>query len=358
MGAEILVIFLVAAAFRGLVEQTKRDMARWRARPPAARGTRWWNKPITAGAAGYWGHQAAHGFPSARAGWHDGWTRARQAHHQAQRTIAQNRAEHAEGRAELVPELHGFRDRRNKALRELERQRAERWRREQQQRDERLRREQQQRDGQQQEHGEADPPQDPPEVPGEDEHDDEKPAEGYTCSQCPVPPDGYELAGCTHQQDPAPADEPAPAATNGTAGGTMTETTYAGVKAKMAQTVVDAEQRQAEAQQAVQATEEHLTWVKAAKGEASTMADEMQALEVDPATLGAAAEHLEALDAAEKVAQDLQEQATLNKAAWDKVLETAKDVDGQLEASGHGNLDEAHANAAGGGGKKEFYGQG
>ena len=71
-----------------------------------------------------------HGFPSARAGLHDGWARAQEAHQQAQRTIAQNRAERAEGRVDLDPELEGFRARRRQALEDLERQRAEREERE------------------------------------------------------------------------------------------------------------------------------------------------------------------------------------------------------------------------------------
>jgi len=123
----------------------------------------------------------------------------------------------------------------------------------------------------------------------------------------------------------------------------------------MQQTVTDAEQRQAEAQAGVEATEEHLAWVQDAKNRASTMADEMQSLKVDPATLGAMAEHLEALDAAEKAAIDLRDQAVLNKQAWDRVLETAQQVVNQLDASGHGNVAEAHAAAAGGGAEKDFY---
>jgi hypothetical protein len=84
----------------------------------------------------------------------------------------------------------------------------------------------------------------------------------------------------------------------------------------------------------------------------------MQALEVDGAVLGAMAEHLAALDAAVQAERDLQEAAERAKAAWTQAVETAQNVSHQLDASGHGNLQEAHDNAAGQGAKKEFYTEG
>ena len=126
---QLLLIFLFAAAVRALTEQTRRDLAKWRGRParPARPGrlANWWRRHVTAGNAGYWGHQAAHGFPTARHGLHDGWTRGREAHHRAQRGIERNRAERAEGQAEHEPEMAGYRRRRAGALAEMERQRQQ-----------------------------------------------------------------------------------------------------------------------------------------------------------------------------------------------------------------------------------------
>jgi hypothetical protein len=83
----------------------------------------------------------------------------------------------------------------------------------------------------------------------------------------------------------------------------------------------------------------------------------MQVLEVDGGTLGAMSEHLEALDRAEEAALELHEQMGVCMKAWAAVGESAANVKSQLAASGHKQLEEAHANAAGGGAKKEFYGE-
>lgn len=370
---EILFVFLLAAAVRGLVQQTRRDLDRWNRRPSKPRGPGWWRR-LTASGIGYWLHQALHGFPSARAGLADGVNRAREAHHRARRDIAQGRAEHAEGRAELHPELETYRERRRRALEDLERQRAEREEREHQEylamlerrreRDEARRRREEERAEAEREPApepadpsaaEAEMHSSPDDPPGGSDEETSDPPGGDHDEEDPVADWDGPLPG----EDNAPSPEQPAGQNQGDNMSTGTgEVTYASVKARMRQTVTDAEQRQAEAQEAVQATEEHLAWTQGAKAEAGAMADEMQALEVDPATLGAMSEHLDALDAAERAAVELQEQAVANKAAWDKVLETAQQVSSQMEASGHGNLDEAHANAAAGGGKKEFYGEG
>jgi len=387
MGAELLVIFLIAGAVRGLVKQTKRDLARWRTRPPAPKGTKWWNKPVTATGTGYWGHQALHGFPSARHGAAAGYHQARKAHLDAKHAREKARAETDEHHARTRPEIDDFRARRRAALELIEQQQADREEQEHRDylallearrlRDEaRRRREAERADAERAQEPEAEKPaepEDPPDPP-EDEapadaetsgtpEDDEKPEDPAADWDDPLPgEEGTESQGKegTTMADEFDVNDRGGSGWLGPAGGGGGggDTTYASVKAQMQQTVTDAEQRQAEAQESVQATEEHLAWVQDAKSRASTMADEMQALEVDPATLGAMSEHLEALDAAEKAAIDLRDQAVLNKEAWDRVLETAQQVVNQLEASGHGNLDEAHAAAAGGGAKKDFYGEG
>jgi hypothetical protein len=119
---EVLVFLLLAAAVRGLVHQTREDLARWRGRP--ARAGRAAGRRVTTRAAGYWLNQLAHGFPSVRHGFMDGWARGMQAHHEARRAIAEHLAKHAERRAGLEPELTDLRARRRQALEEINRRRA------------------------------------------------------------------------------------------------------------------------------------------------------------------------------------------------------------------------------------------
>ena len=134
-----------------------------------------------------------------------------------------------------------------------------------------------------------------------------------------------------------------------------TETTYQGVKERMNQQVTDAEEFAAQSEASVAVTEEHAEQARQAKTDAGTMAEEMQQLDVDAGTLGAMAEHMEALDAAEKAANDLNDQMTVVKDSWGTVQEIAQAVVSALEAGGHGGLAEAHASAAGGGAEKDFY---
>lgn len=115
-----------------------------------------------------------------------------------------------------------------------------------------------------------------------------------------------------------------PSTTEGT---TMSgDITYDGVLRRMAVAISGAEQRGAE--------------VSAAKSAAGTMADEMQSLGVDSATLGAMADHLDALDAAEKAQQ--------------RVTETATAVNDALRR-GHQGLSEAHKDAPVAAAQSEFY---
>jgi hypothetical protein len=104
------------------------------------------------------------------------------------------------------------------------------------------------------------------------------------------------------------------------------DVTYDGVLTSMARAKADAEGRAAEQQQAA--------------AQASVMADLMQALEVDPATLSAVADHLDAHDAATK--------------AQARVFETAEAVDAALKR-GHAGLNQAHQDAPVTAADKSFY---
>lgn len=104
------------------------------------------------------------------------------------------------------------------------------------------------------------------------------------------------------------------------------DTTYDGVLASMTTEKGNAEQRAAEQRQASR--------------EASTMSEQMQALEVDPRTLSAMADHLDAHDAATKAQQHVQE--------------TAEAVESAMKR-GHKGLNEAHQNAPVQAADKAFY---
>ena len=73
---------------------------------------------------------------------------------------------------------------------------------------------------------------------------------------------------------------------------------------------------------------------------ANSAADDMQALDVDPQTLSAMADHLDAHSDAEKAQQ--------------RVMETAETVKSALQR-GHQGLNEAHQNAPVKAADKEFY---
>jgi hypothetical protein len=104
------------------------------------------------------------------------------------------------------------------------------------------------------------------------------------------------------------------------------DTTYGGVLASMSAAKDDAEAKSAEQQQASK--------------HAGSMADEMQAMEVDPTTLSAMADHLDAHETAVKALQ--------------RVQETAETVEAAMKR-GHAGLAEAHANAPVQAATREFY---
>jgi hypothetical protein len=135
--------------------------------------------------------------------------------------------------------------------------------------------------------------------------------------------------------NPAPAPDPQPSTSapaegnNGMATNTAGDVTYDGVQRDMTQAMTDAEARHAEAD--------------AGAKQASETADQMQGLEMDPGTLGAMADHLDAWEAL--------------KAAAAKVMETAETVQTTM-ARGHSGLNEAHQNAPVEAATKPFYGEG
>lgn len=106
----------------------------------------------------------------------------------------------------------------------------------------------------------------------------------------------------------------------------MSDTTYDGVIRQM-EAVRDAE-------------ESSLADRQASSRQANSAADDMQALDVDPASLSAMADHLDAHQEAEKAQQ--------------KVMETAEAVKDALER-GHRGLSEAHKDAPVRSADREFY---
>jgi len=133
---------------------------------------------------------------------------------------------------------------------------------------------------------------------------------------------GQGWPGAAALLDPLPGEDDRNQSASPTEGNTMptgtaSDVTYDAVLAKM--------------NDAVQVAEQHAADVTAAKNEADQIADQMQALDVDPATLSAMADHADALDEAETAHQ--------------KVLETAQNVQHVLEAE-QGQLAEAHKNTA------------
>ena len=104
------------------------------------------------------------------------------------------------------------------------------------------------------------------------------------------------------------------------------EVTYDGVQREMSAAAAAAENQAAAAEAAAKA--------------AANTAEQMQALEMDPGTLGAMADHLDAHEAM--------------KAAAARVQETAETTQATL-ARGHSGLSEAHKNAPVEAASKPFY---
>jgi chemotaxis protein histidine kinase CheA len=357
---------------------------------------------------GYAASQVRHGFPQARHGFAAGWHQGRQAHAQALAGREKAKAEHLETRARLIPDLREYRRRQKEALERIRTGGTP------QEPGEGSEGSQGSEPGAEEtrEVPEPEDAYDPPEDAYDPEEDTPEDAPTYSWgpedspSQWPAngpeaahswarhmstdggkpqvvteyPPGGGpgktvaryvngEEAGSGEGADEgegsegSPQDDPAgqqetPPGQPGKEDGNMSETTYQSVKSMMDTAETEAEQYAAEAEQSQTVTEEHAEQARQAKDSGTAAAEEMQSLEVDAETLSAMADHLEALDAAEKLAAELNEQVTQLKEAWQRVQETAGQVKSQLDSSGHGALDEAHANAAAGGGKKEFYGEG
>lgn len=313
---------------------------------------------------GYWAHQVLNGFPEVRRGLANGWHKGRTAQQQGAAERQRRKAEHLETRARLIPEIREHRRRQAQAWEEIYGGRDP---------------------GPAAPEGEAVKPSGgsegtpegtspgtslPPEAAGE-----------QACARCagPLPPGHYDdtcpacrtrahEAGTGEETPPereeetppdAPGQQEPPAQPGQTEGdGNMSETTYQGVKSQMDTAETEAEQYAAEAEQSETVTEEHTEQARQAKERGTAAAEEMQSMDVDAETLSATADYLQALDDAEKHAGELNDQVKQLKEAWQRVQETAAQVKSQLDASGHGALDEAHANAAGGGAQKPFYGEG
>lgn len=141
---------------------------------------------------------------------------------------------------------------------------------------------------------------------------------------------------------------------NPTEGTSMSDVTYDGVVRDMATAVSNAENRAAEVNAAMAAAEEQAQEAADAKTRASQTADEMQALNMDAATLGAMADHLEALDGAEKAHQHVEEALEAARKEAVRVMETAQNVTDTLQR-GHQGLAEAHQNAPVEAAERPFY---
>ncbi len=143
----------------------------------------------------------------------------------------------------------------------------------------------------------------------------------------PVTGEGSEGSGEGSSPEASPSTSPTEG-DNAMPTGTG-EVTYDGVLRGMTAAQADAEQKAAEADAAAKA--------------ASDTAEQMQALEMDPATLGAMADHLDAHAAAQTALARVQETAEIAKATLQR---------------GHSGLSEAHKDAPVEAAAKPFYSEG
>jgi hypothetical protein len=139
-----------------------------------------------------------------------------------------------------------------------------------------------------------------------------------------------------------------------TEGTTMSDVTYDGVVRRTASLVEVAENTAAEVNAAATAAEEQEQAAAAAKSWAGETADQMQALNVDAATLGAMADHLDAADAAVRAHQQVREALEEARKAHIRVMETAQNVSATLQ-QGHAGLNAAHQDAPVAAADREFY---
>lgn len=226
---------------------------------------------------GYWTHQGTHGFPAFRHGFGQGWHEARQKAVRDREARERAKAEHLETAADLEPQITGHRQRQAEAR-------------------DRIREARQPGEGS----GEGSPDVPPDDAPQQEPAEqDQQPQERRQPQETPT------------QGDPMPA---------------AADTTYDGVLQDMAAAKNVAEGNAAEAQ--------------SASKNADSLADQMQALNVDPATLSAMADHQAAHDDVMK--------------AYQRLVETAENVEATLKR-GHQGLAEAHQNAPVEAAERPFY---
>lgn len=162
--------------------------------------------------------------------------------------------------------------------------------------------------------------------------------------------DGHSWSG-----QPAPSAQHAANPTEGTP--MASEVTYDGVIRAAGEAVTAAEERASEITRTTAAAEAQATEAGIAQRWADQAAENMQALNVDSATLGAMADHQDALAAAEKAHQAVLEELTEARKAQGRVTETAQNVKSTLER-GHAGLSEAHKDAPVQAADRTFYEEG
>ena len=345
---------------------------------------------------GYGLSQLLHGFPTARHGFAQGWNEGRQAHVQARTAREQARTEHAETHAGALAQWRDLRERRKEAQEEIRRSRA----------------------GETPEGSDCLHAPDPCEIPntcgcrcdgcaaaysawvasraavyGDNDEDTtlygdpgfnwDAPLPG---EEAPPPPSAQEgtpsmpdITVCGHcharsdeehrpecpvrglpgwpRRSPAPgrAGQEAPAGTGTTEGtASMSDVTYDGVARRMTSAIAAAEARGQEIAASTAYAEDQHNEAGAAKRWASVTADEMQGLNMDPATLGAMADHLDAADEAEKAYAAVLEALARAAKAQARVLETAQAVDAALKR-GHSGIKQAHDDAPVEAAERGFY---
>ena len=317
----ILIIILVLVAKNGI----KDGSLHWqKSRTANRRGSQGKSVPKRAASAvqhdvGYWGHQVLHGFPQTRHGLASGWTAGRAAQAQGAAERQKAKADHLTLRARLMPEIREHQRRQQDALEQIRKAQDP------------------EPEAPQQAGGEA----------GTTRRVDGKPETGSDKRFFDARESGYK--GWIDQDgipvpdpsdpDPArnqyPPGEGSPGSRESTSpipsppeGNTVpaSDTTYDSVIQAMKDEQAAAEARTAEQQ--------------AASQRASQQSEEMQALDLDPDTLGAIADHLDAQQAA--------------VTAQEKVMETAEAVQTAL-TRGHAGLAEAHQDAPVQAADKEFY---
>jgi hypothetical protein len=297
---------------------------------------------------GYGLSQLLHGFPQARHGFMSGWHQGRKAHAEALAGREKAKAEHLETRARLMPDLRDYRRRQKEALDRI-------------------------RGDEPGEGSEPEPAEEVPEPASEPEPDGrtyswgpENGPSGWPADDAETahrwaehmstdgsrkvvteyPPGGGPGKTIATYQDGKQAGTPgegSPGEGEGSPDGTSPdpETTPSPSpegSTPVSDTTFDSVIRQMEA--VCNAEESSLADRRNSTRQANAAADSMQALHVDPRTLSAMADHLDAHTDAEKAQQ--------------RVMETAESVKAALER-GHRDLNEAHQNAPVDAADKEFY---